>query len=115
MHVRIIEDERMIAEMLQVLLVSHGHPTVVTCENFADVLTPLPWVGIDAVLVDLMLGEATTGVDVLAYLAEFQPKIRRIVLSALDSGGDLRQAAHRYTDMFLTKPLGIDTILTALE
>lgn len=114
-HVRVVDDDRLIAEMLQALLTTHGHTAALTCEDFHSLLTPAPWAGVDAVLCDLTLPGPTSGVHILAWLHTHLPRIRRIVLSAQDLHADIHRQVEPHADVMLTKPAGIEQILAALK
>lgn len=109
MHVHIVDDSHDLADLLRLQLVHAGHRVTATVAGFDRLLTPEPWRGVDAAIVDLMLGERTTGVDILGYLAEHQPHVRRVCLSAV--AGLMPADAH----VTLRKPSPVDAILAAVE
>ena len=108
-RVRIVEDDPSLATMLLYALTDAGFRPVVTTSGFASLLTDAPWEGIDSALVDIRLGEETTGKDILRYLAGQFPQIRRVVLTAF-SDTPLGDLAH----LVLTKPSSLDALTAAL-
>lgn len=104
----------MIAELLAVVLANDGHHVSVTNADFDWLLAPAMWEGVDAVLCDLMLGDNTTGLDVLRYVATHQPHIRRVLLTAMDFSDELCAQAAEYAHAVLRKPADLDLIAQAL-
>jgi DNA-binding NtrC family response regulator len=111
--VRIIDDNRDIAEMVSSLLSLEGIPNAITSEDFDLLLHPDRWSGIRVALVDLDLGEDTTGQDILAFLRVHCPNIRRVVFSATGdlNNPTLRDLAHAV----LIKPAEIADILAEVR
>lgn len=111
--VRIVDDNRDIAEMVSALLSIEGIPNAITSEDFDLLLHPDRWNGVRVALVDLNLGEPTTGKDILTFLHSDCPHIRRVVLSAtadlLDQ--EVRDLAHAV----LVKPAEITAILAEVR
>jgi DNA-binding NtrC family response regulator len=115
--VRIVDDNRDIAEMVSALLSIEGIPNAITSEDFDLLLHVDRWSGIRVALVDLHLGEPTTGEDILGFLKENCPNIRRVVFSATGDVGSeqeqmrLRELAHAV----LVKPAEIGDILAEVR
>lgn len=82
MKVMIVEDTVAVAEMLAMALDFAGVDVVQRTSDFAALLTPEPWQGVNAVVCDLMLPDMD-GEQILRYLAAEHPSIRRVVLSAV--------------------------------
>lgn len=113
--VRIVDDEPIIGEMLSTLLSLEGIPNTVTSQDFDTLLAPERWEGITTALVDLNLSEDVSGEDVLAYLKEHHPNIRRIVLSAITDTADVKTRLGGLAHAVLTKPSEIVDILTEVQ
>lgn len=102
--IRVVEDDRTTADLLRALLEHDGYTVAVTSSNFHILLTRALWAGVDVALIDLHLGEQTSGLDVCAYLRDHHPRIRRVVLSAVADNDSLRTELGSYADDVLTKP-----------
>ena len=85
----IVEDEVDVAELERQCLADKHHVTVVS-DGFGRLVDPdgFDWTGVDVAIVDLMLkpGGHPQGEDILAWLAQAQPRVRRIVVSAKPIG-----------------------------
>ncbi len=109
-RVLLIEDDAIVARVLDFSLASRGIEVTSRIDNFAGVTDDTDWSQYDAVLCDKQL-DRYDGEDVLAYLAEYHPHIRRVLLTASADIDALHgSAAHRT----LTKPCDIGTIADAL-
>ena len=112
MNVVIVEDARDVARLEELLLTDAGHTVTVYTEGFDRLLHPEPWQGVDVALLDLMLGEDTSGADILGYLANHHPHIRRVVCSAVS---DVLAPSTTLADVVLRKPAGVTEILAAVD
>jgi DNA-binding NtrC family response regulator len=113
--VRIVDDNRDIAEMVSALLSIEGIPNAITSEDFDLLLHADRWSGIRVALVDLNLGEATTGEDILTFLKETCPNIRRVVFSATGDVGPELERLHDLAHAVLVKPAEIGDILAEVR
>lgn len=109
--VRIIDDNRDIAEMVSTLLSLEGIANAITSEDFDLLLHTDRWSSVRVALIDLNLGSDTTGQDILTFLRDHLPNIRRVVLSATGDLGDLNGLAHAV----LVKPAEMADILTEVR
>lgn len=83
--VRVVEDDPELAILIG-RWIDDDLEVKITDRNFHDLLSPSLWEGVDAALVDLMLRGGpipTSGVQVLEYLREHHPEIRRVVWTAM--------------------------------
>lgn len=113
MHVRVVEDTPMLADLLLINLEHEGHIVSVTTSEFGDLLRPEPWQGVDVAIVDLLLsGGETTGEQILRYLMKQQPQIKRIVLSAIASQ---RPEVIGLADAVFDKPVDFKEIESAIR
>ena len=79
------------------------------CANFEQLLDPKVWEGVDAALVDLMLGESVTGLAICSFVKAHAPGVRTVLLTA-----DASHEPSDDADVTLTKPQPTESILTAL-
>jgi DNA-binding response OmpR family regulator len=109
MRVLVADDTVAIAEMLAMALEFAGVDVTTRTSDFAVLLTPEPWQGVDAAVIDLML-PGMDGEDVIRYLAAEHPSVKRVVLSAVahqrQGLGDLATC--------ITKPVDPRSVLSAL-
>ena len=82
MRVLIAEDSVAIADMLAMALEFADVEVVKVTSDFASLLTPEPWQGVDAAVLDLLLG-GMDGEDIVRYLAADHPGVKRVVFSAV--------------------------------
>lgn len=72
-------------ELLTVILEHYGNLSpVITDRNFTDLFTPEPWENIFGAVVDCHLQDSITGFDILAYLKNHHPHIKRVAFTAMD-------------------------------
>lgn len=115
--VRIVEDSEILAEMLGAILSLESIPHVSTTHNFQNLLDPEAWQGITHVLCDLNLTphrEGVNGPEILAYLREHHPEIKRIVLSATADVDRDRTLLDGLADVILQKPTDLPEIIGAI-
>lgn len=82
MKVMVVDDTIQIADMLRMALEFAGVDVITHTSEFAALLAPEPWQGVDAAVIDLMLPEVD-GEQIVRYLAADHPGIQRVVLSAV--------------------------------
>jgi CheY-like chemotaxis protein len=108
--VLIVEDEPLIAMMLEDFLESLGHQIAGTCETVADALARIERGGFDVAIVDVHLkgGEHVWPVcDRLTQLG---------IPFVLATGGHIEPPPHQHANApVLTKPFTIDAIEPALK
>jgi DNA-binding NarL/FixJ family response regulator len=106
----VIEDNEDVALYLETFLIQEGHEPVVVTGHFDQVLHEDFWWGIDVAIVDLLLNYEVNGGHILSWLLEHQPRIRRVVLSAVANHVDVKELAHAV----LVKPASAVAIRRAL-
>jgi DNA-binding response OmpR family regulator len=82
MKVVVVEDTVAIADMLAMALEFADVEVIKVTSDFASLLTPEPWRGVDAAVIDLMLPDVD-GESIVRYLAAEHPSLERVVLSAV--------------------------------
>ena len=124
MHVQIVEDDVELAHMLREQIRLSGHDARVWTSRFDLLLRPEPWEGVDGAIVDLWLErrgweqEFPRALEVLNWLAEHRPNIRRVVYSAIDPRNltaDQIERINGLAQAYLTKPTRTEIILGALR
>lgn len=113
-HVVIVEDSHDLANLFATMLRLYARVTIFERqEQFRQLLRPEAWEGVDAVLLDYMLGGDVTGLTIATFLKESCPEVRVVVLTAASVGRprDLEDVS----DMVLVKPEPIEAILAALR
>lgn len=96
MRLAIVEDMGDLAALYQVLLSNHDVAVV-----FSSALAAKAWTGwdtVDAVVTDQRLGKDMTGSDLLAWLAQDHPDVRRVLVSAYSPSEEAKSHAHVYAD-----------------
>jgi DNA-binding NtrC family response regulator len=117
MNVIIIEDNEEIARLQCRFLQAKGDNCLPVTARFADMLVVgLLWGDADAVVVDLNLGEddngaGLTGLDVLQWVAEHYPEVRRILSTAATITPEMRDCVHTV----LRKPYTINDLHSAIH
>lgn len=113
MKVRVVDDDASIIMLLDIILNRlEGIDAVITGSDFDRLLSPKAWEGIDGAVVDLHLQSPTTGADVLFYLLENHPEIRRVAFTAMQfPPEELADLAHAV----VTKPANAHEIAEALR
>lgn len=114
MLVRVVEDHPDLAELLRLELIHAGFDVDVRTVGFATLLDVGEWEDIDAAVFDLQLGDDVTGGDLVLFVAEHAPHVRRVILTAtleVHLTPDVRAAAH----VVLGKPTALGRIAEALR
>jgi CheY-like chemotaxis protein len=105
----IVEDEPLIAMMLEDFLDSLGHEVVGTCESVEDALAKVEQGGFDVAIIDVQLKEGKTVWPVADRLADAGTPF------VLATGGHVEPPPERHADApVLSKPYTIDAIEPAL-
>ncbi|MBB5785494.1 response regulator [Jiangella mangrovi] len=110
--VLIVEDDRMIVDLLRSNLTARGYRVVVSYDG-ADLLRLLDEAAPDVVLLDLML-PGRDGFD-LCWAVRDRSDVGIIVLSARRGETDKVKALNLGADDYLTKPFGIEELLARIH
>ena len=106
----IVEDEPLIAMMLEDFLESLGHAVVGTCESLEDALERVQAGGFDLAIIDVQLKDGKQIWPVADRLAEAGTPF------VLATGGHVEPPPERHAGVpILSKPYTIDAIEPALE
>lgn len=108
-----MEDSPDLAMLVGYMLEPAGITLTVTGSDFSSLLAREPWQDVDVALVDILLGtNGVDGRDILRWLKQERPDIRRVVFSAV---GNVFPELEELADVVLTKnAIGSATLLTAL-
>ncbi|RIQ37391.1 response regulator transcription factor [Jiangella rhizosphaerae] len=110
--VLIVEDDRIIVDLLRSNLTARGYRVVVSTDG-SDVLRLLDEAAPDVVLLDLML-PGRDGFD-LCWAVRDRSDVGIIVLSARRGETDKVRALNLGADDYLTKPFGIEELLARIH
>ena len=110
-RIRVIEDTPEIAWLAKFHLEAEHHTVITTTGEFERVLRDEAWNDIDVAVVDLML-PGINGKEILRWLSEHRPDIRRIAMTAsLPSAEEVIGLAHET----LIKPFSSSELARAVD
>ena len=113
MKIRVVDDDQSIIHLLTVLFQAEGLDPVITGSDFDRLFKPEAWEGIEGALVDGHLGAGTeTGFDLLNYLKENHPHIKRVLFTGMDIEPS---EVEGLVDVLLVKPARTDQIVNAFR
>ena len=106
----IVEDEPLIAMMLEDFLDSLGHKVVASCDSVSDALAQVEQGGFDVAIIDVQLKDGESVWPVADKLAESGTPF------VVATGGHVEPPPAAHADVpTLTKPYTIDSIEPAIE
>ncbi len=111
--IAVIEDDEAVRRFLRTVLGGQGH-TVVEATTVAAGIELVTTAHPDVILLDLGLPDGD-GINVLAAVPPFEPRIPVIVLSARGHEGDKVIALDSGADDYLTKPFGTGELLARIR
>jgi DNA-binding NtrC family response regulator len=112
LRVLVVEDNDMIMRMVGLMLDGEPGFEMRGCDkDVASLLHEEVWRVVDVALVDLRM-PGVSGDELLRWLAEFAPHVRRIAMSG---GGALRLAEAEHAHAYLLKPFMLEDLLAALR
>lgn len=111
MNMLIVDDEPEICLLLEAILAKQGI-TAVSANSLAQARQSLQHGRFDGVFLDVNLPDGK-GYDLIPELKAGLPKVRVIVISAMDQ--ERTNAMHAGTHLFLPKPLDLRTVLSSLK
>ncbi len=118
-RVGLVEDQRMILELLAETLTHAGHRVLARCSRAEELIERLRDEELDVALVDLALDDGRgpeSGWDVVQYVREWYPEVKLVVLSSRRDGGEQRRAIEQGVVAYLEKATaGVREILAAIE
>lgn len=113
MKVVVIEDNLSIIELYEIWLKSEEFDVIFVSEHFEQVFVEDFWDGVDVAVIDLLLSATVTGVDIIDWMHEHVPHVRKIIVSALVRVVD--KIPTNMADAFLLKPFKPDALTAALK
>lgn len=109
-NILIVEDEPLIAMMLEDFLDSLGHTVVASCDNVDDALRHVGEGGFDVAIIDVQLKDGKSAWPVADKLAESGTPF------VIATGGHVEPPPAQHRDVpVLSKPYTIDSIEPAIE
>lgn len=114
MRVRVCDDNADIAELLRLELTYAGFDVEVRSRGFFALLAPGAWDGIAGAVLDVMLGEEVSGLHLLFHLANHEPQVRRVLLTA-SIVGELDRRIADVAHVVLEKPVPVTKVVEALR
>lgn len=114
LRVIVVDDEKIIADTMDMILSSHGYDCRVSYSAEEAVITAEEFQP-DAVISDVIMG-VMSGIDLAIYLAEKQPQCKVLLISGQAVALELMEQANRhgYYKSILSKPIHPDQILAFL-
>ena len=110
-----VDDTAVVARLLRVMLEMDGHQVTEITDDFAQLLTPDPWEGVDVLVCDVRMPDVS-GVQVLNYCADRFPSIYRVaVTGSFDWSDQTTKAAGSASDMLLRKPDDVHQLMGLLR
>jgi DNA-binding NarL/FixJ family response regulator len=107
----IVEDSQTVAELLELIMRQHSRAYVMLrTDRFDSIISDVDWSLVDGIIADRFLGEYD-GLQLLAWLEEHYPQIRRVMLTA-DSSLTL-EASHAHE--LLHKSVRVEDLLAAFD
>lgn len=115
LHVLVIDDDLLSAEIASVALERRGH-AVVVARSGREAIEAFDRVSFDAVLMDIQLPESLAAAAVLRDHERLGPgHTRIIVLTAGAMPGDRERCLAAGIDAYLTKPIDVGTLVATIE
>ena len=112
-HLLVIDDERSMREMLEILLRKAGH-TVVSEEEVGAACARIDREDFDVVLSDLRLGQRS-GIEVLEHCKRVRPNTEVLIITAFATTENAIQAMKLGAYDYLTKPFKVDELLVVVQ
>ena len=110
MKVLIVEDSAEIAALLKIVLSHAGHEIEVKTDSFSSIIDLTFWNEIDVAIIDQHL-DGYDGKEILRWLKQNKPSIRRIMLTGDSSIDAVNANAH----IVLIKPVSPHVIQGAVD
>lgn len=77
----VVDDDEDVALMVVTALALAGFEAVSCTQGFEVLFGPAPWRGVEVAVVDRYLGDRLDGAEILRYLRDAHPGIRRLLYS----------------------------------
>ncbi|HEY0840950.1 MAG TPA: sigma-54 dependent transcriptional regulator [Vulgatibacter sp.] len=112
-HVLIVDDERSMREMLEILLRKAGHG-VVALEDVPSACARVEKEDFDLVISDLRLGQRS-GIEILERTKAVRPNTEVLIITAFATTENAIQAMKLGAYDYLTKPFKVDELLVVVQ
>ncbi len=110
-RILILEDDYHFAKSLRLLLQSKVEVEVEWTDCVSRCLDLIDSKAFDILLVDWLLPNNETGLDVVDYVQEFHSQIKILMLTRQDKVKQRLQAYHKGVDVYLSKPFNAEELL----
>jgi len=110
----IVDDASNITEMIQSVLVTHGHEIAGVARNGVEAIEKYKALRPDVVLMDLLMPEMD-GMQSIRKILEYDQKAKIVVVTALGRPALMKEAVEAGVVGFVTKPFEIKRLLGAIE
>ena len=114
--VLIAEDHKLVSQGLEVMLsMTEDLDLVAIVDNGDHAVEKVKGGGIDVVLMDVNLGQATNGIEATKRIKEFNPDIKVLVLTMFTDPGTVAEAVKAGADGYLSKGSSRDSVVQAIR
>lgn len=99
MKVVVVEDDPDLGQLIMATLSYEEFDSELVAQDFYRALEPETWEGASAAVVDMMLPGEYTGVEILRYLRDTRPQVKRIAFTAIADhiqGDDISELAQAW-------------------
>lgn len=115
MNVLIVEDEVLIADMLERYLFKKGYKIVGKAISYQEALNILEEEEVDLALLDIRLNGPETGIDLAKYIQEFYPTLGYIYLTSQMDQQNIEAAKVTLPLAYLSKPIQKESLYATIE
>ena len=112
--VLIVDDDRAILRTFTRILQMAGFATE-TADSSKEALEKIQAQNFDVALIDIILGDSSSGLDLLPKISEKSPKTVKIIMTGADTYEKRNEAHKNGADAYLTKPLNPEILLTMIQ
>ena len=112
--VLIVDDDRAILRTFTRILQRAGFATE-TADSGKEALEKIQAQNFDVALIDIILGDSSSGLDLLPKISEKSPKTVKIIMTGADTYEKRSEAHKNGADAYLTKPLNPEILLTMIQ
>lgn len=115
MNILIVEDEVLIADMLERYLSKKGYQVVGKAISYEEAQEILDEKKVDLALLDIRLNGTKTGIDIAKYIQELYPQLSYIYLTSQMDKGNIEAAKVTLPIAYLSKPIQKESLYATIE
>jgi DNA-binding LytR/AlgR family response regulator len=115
MNILIVEDEILIADMLERYLKKKGYQVVGKAISYEESRTVLEEKQVDLALLDIRLSTSKTGIDLAKYIQKQYPETSYIFLTSQADHENIEAAKITQPLSYLTKPIQKESLYASIE